>query len=518
MRELNESVKSIRETSVIRRIWMGVGSSALAQAIAAVQAIVLVPFFLRAWGADGYGRWLALSALASQLSLLDLGGQNFTANLLAMHHARGDTAAFRKTFSEAVSLFAFIGVGVFITFVLLLLGFLRFPLPGLGRPLETWEAWVLGLLGANLLILSIPGGVYVTAYRASGLFARGAMVGNMVRGLSIGVSVGLLSRSVRPEIYAAGMLGMGALLTAVIVWDMRRCIPGCRGLRMSIAETRKGWDYLGGAIYFWLIAVAQAARQQGVLLVLAAVASPAVVALYATHRTLANIPNYAGVLLQGPLLPELSFLWAQKHLSDLCRATFMAIKTVILVTGVLAIFLWLCVPLIYPVWTGRHLQVQPLLLGLLLIQGVLAAGWATSSWGLLAVNHHRPLAFWSLGNAAVTIGLAVWLGQVFGAVGVALAGLTGDFICGFAVFPILASFFLSVSASRMYTQIGSAALAVLPLAGVALLLSRVLNGWWAVWTFLLFGTALAYPIFCVAVGRSEARRFVRYRSSWVSGG
>lgn len=505
---MSESVIPLVGVSAMRRVWLGVGYSALAQAIAAVQAILLVPFFLWAWGADGYGRWLALTALVSYLGLVDLGGQNYIGNLLAMHHARGDVDAFRKTLSEGVSLFLFIGFGIFVVFMLLVLGFLEFPLPGLGRPLAPWEAWVLVLLAAVPLLMSIPGGVYVTAYRATGLFARGAMVGNAVRILAIGVSMGLLYGSVMPQVYAAGMLGMAALLTFVIVWDIRRCISECRSLRIGLAEARKGWAYMGGAIYFWLMALAQAISQQGVLLILAASASPAVVAVYATHRTLASISSYTGILFQGPLLPELSFLWAQKRFSDLPRTTFIAIKTVLLVTGSVAILLWLSAPLIYPVWTGKQLQVQPLLLGLLLVQGVLAAGWTTSTWSLLATNHHRAIAFWSLANAAITVGMAAWLAGKQGAVGVALAGLVGDLVCGIAVFPALASSFLKVSAVQVYREIGLAAVMLLPLAGIAVLMSMLLTGWWSVATFLLLGMGLAYPMLRFVISQTEIRKAI----------
>jgi O-antigen/teichoic acid export membrane protein len=422
-----------------------------------------------------------------------------------MHHARGDLATFRKTLSEGVSLFLFISGGAFAVFTFLLVGFVNFSLPWLNRPLEGWEAWVLGLLGANFLLLSIPGGVYVTVYRATGLFSRGAMVGNVIRGLSIGVSVGLLCASVQPEVYAAGMLGMGALLTCVVVWDTRRCIPACRGLRIRIAKARKGWTHLGGAIHFWLMALAQTAIQQGVLLILAAVTSPAVVALYATHRTLANIPNYIRIVLQGPLLPELSFLWAQDRLSDLRRTTFITIRNLLLSTGVVAIFLWLVAPFIYPIWTGRHLQIQPMLLGLLLVQGVLAAGWTPSTWSLLATNHHRPLAVWSLANAAITVGLAAWLAVTHGAVGIVLAVLVGDLVCGLAVFPVLASSFLKVSSIRIYFEISLTTIMLLPLAGIVVLMSTFLRGWWSVSAFILLGMGLAYPMLRFVIGREEVR-------------
>src|SRR6267378_1844389 len=87
------------------RLSLGIGSAALFQAVNAAQAVILVPLFLRAWGAEGYGQWLALTALISYLTLADLGGQNYIANLLAMSHARGDRERFQTTLSEAVSFF-----------------------------------------------------------------------------------------------------------------------------------------------------------------------------------------------------------------------------------------------------------------------------------------------------------------------------------------------------------------------------------------------------------------------------
>jgi len=485
------------------RVWKGVGSSALAQAIAATQAILLVPLFLRAWGSDGYGHWITLTTLVSYLSLLDFGAQNYIGNLLAARHARGQDVAFRKGLSEGVSFFVCLGLAVSVVLLISLLVAFKVPLPGLARPLVAWEVWVLALLGVNCLLLSIPGGVYVTAYRATGLFVRGAMMGNVVRFLGIGLSVGLLWASAGLEVYALSVLGTGLVLTSIIIWDTRRCIPECRSVDVSLAAGLRGSTHLRGAIYFWLLALAQTVKQQGVILILAAAATPAVVSLYATHRTIANIPGYFPVLVLGPLMPEFSFLWAQDRLSDLCRATFSSIRIVVIMTGAAAIFLWLSSPLIYNVWTSGRFELEPLLLAVLLVQGVLAAGWATSAWSLLASNRNRSVAMWSLLNAAITISLATFLVRKHGEIGVAVAGLIGDLVCGVAVFPALASAFLRVRTLKIYAEIGSGMLVLLTLLGVAMIVSVLLGGWLSVLAFMVVGAGLFRLIMFPAIGLAD---------------
>ena len=100
------------EHTARRRLIFGLASSAVSQALSGAQAIVLVPFFVSAWEPHAYGRWLALSAIASHLTIADLGGQSYIANLLAMHFGRDEHADFQERLSEAVSVFLVIGLGL----------------------------------------------------------------------------------------------------------------------------------------------------------------------------------------------------------------------------------------------------------------------------------------------------------------------------------------------------------------------------------------------------------------------
>ncbi len=97
----------------------------MSQVIAAIQTILLVPLFLRAWGADEYGRWLVLTALVSYFNLLDFGGQNYIGNLLAIDYAQGKKESFREKLSEGVSLFTFIALATLVLLIIVLFGLMN---------------------------------------------------------------------------------------------------------------------------------------------------------------------------------------------------------------------------------------------------------------------------------------------------------------------------------------------------------------------------------------------------------
>ena len=87
---------------------------------------------------------------------------------------------FRQILSDGVSLFCCIALVGLIGLVALLFGFMNARVPVLGSVLSNTERWTLLILGSSYLC-SVPNGVYVTAYRASGLFVRGTMLGNTLR-------------------------------------------------------------------------------------------------------------------------------------------------------------------------------------------------------------------------------------------------------------------------------------------------------------------------------------------------
>ena len=240
-------------------------------------------------------------------------------------------------------------------------------------------------------------------------------------------------------------------------------------------------------------------------------------ALYATHRTVSGLVGYVGTLFQGPLWPELTFLEAQGQEEKLRRLSLLTIRTVVFLSGAAALVLWLFFPLIYPLWTGKHLEVQPALMLLLLCQAVLAAGWSTAGWSLLAANLHRGLALFSLANALLTILLAIVLAPRFGILGVAGASLAGDMVFGLSFYPALLARFLKIPITTVFRTIWQPALALV-IPGAFLVWGASLLPSWQV--FLVAGTAailLGYPVAMLAIGRDELIWLIGHLKGWATG-
>lgn len=493
----------------MHRLWRGIGAQALLQVILVIQELLLVPLFLRAWGSEGYGRWLSIIAIVSYVSLLDLGGQSYIANLLAIERVREDDRAFQRVLSESVSLYIVIVTGALAIILLLLSTLPNSTLLSSHVSLGINEGWVVGLMAAAYLI-AIPSGVYVKVYQSSGLFPRGTMIGNSMRILGLGLLVLLLYARVTPPVYAAGFLLTGILTPLVILWDTRRRIAASRGVRIGLAEARRGMSHLGGSIHFWLISLGQAIKRQGVLLILASFASPVAVAVYVTHRLLSNSAGYVATVLHAPLWPELTFLWAEKRYATLERVVSLTIKLVVFLGGASALLFWVGGSTVYPSWTGRHLEFEPLLLAILMIQGVIVAGYSSSSWVLMSTNHHKVLGVSYIANAALTVGLSVLLVKPFGVQGVAFAALSGEIVFGLSIFPVLTSSLLRMPVSKIYGAFFAALIALVPLAGAAGVALAYGEGWWSILLFTLSSAGLAYPILRLLLSKAEMERSIHW--------
>jgi O-antigen/teichoic acid export membrane protein len=470
-------------SKVFGRILRGIGSTGLIQLIYAANGILLVPLFIHAWGASQYGRWLTLTSLVTYLTLFDLGGQSYFSNLLAAEHARGDVDAFRRRFSQGLSLFSLIAM-----VALFVLG-LVCSLPNrssliLGFTFGVEDRLVLLFVGATFIV-GIPGGILAGAYRASGLYVRGVMIGNIWLATNLVLNIYMLASRVSPAIYASFGLVSCVAINVLLVFDSRRHIPGvCEG-GFSWASARAGSRHLPGALFFWLLSLSNALNQQGVIIVLAITGTSSGVALFATHRTICGLINYIGGFVQGPLLPELNYLFTRQQRELLAKASHLAMKLVTQAASLAGVGLWMLLPFVYSRWTGKRLAFDAALLAILLTQAVLAAGWQCSGWALLASNQHRRLSCWALANGLITVGLAAILAPHWGVHGVALASLLGDILCGLAIYPTLASRALGLSRWTIYKTILPPVAALIPL--------------WVAAIFIKIGRASGFEFTCLLV-------------------
>jgi len=146
---------------------------------------------------------------------------------LAQDYAVGNEEGFKRRIEEGVSLFSAIAILVLCIATTLLLMSPLFLLTDVG--VIGWRIEECSFVGASVL-LSIPFGVFVTVFRAVGLFTAGTMLGNVVRLVTLGLSACLLFFGVTPALFAGSQLFGATVLVAVVVSYAHRRIPQCRNL------------------------------------------------------------------------------------------------------------------------------------------------------------------------------------------------------------------------------------------------------------------------------------------------
>jgi O-antigen/teichoic acid export membrane protein len=191
----------------------------------------------------------------------------------------------------------------------------------------------------------------------------------------------------------------------------------------------------------------------------------------------ANLVGYVGNIVQGPTCPELTFLHARRNTDGLRQLMKAALKTVVLLSAAVGLFLWFAAPVAYRIWTRHRVSFDTRLFAILLLQVVLASAWTTAGWSLIAANRHRSLACWNAGNAALSIVLAAALAPRYGVYGVAIASLLGDIICGLAIYPILSGRLIGSSAGGMYAAAGIPLLAIGGVAAPLVMAGGTLSAW-----------------------------------------
>ena len=71
-------------SSIKKRLFGNFGGSTYALLVTTLTQLFSIPLFLHFWGSSAYGEWLVLSAIASYLSLSDVGFSKVASNRMAM--------------------------------------------------------------------------------------------------------------------------------------------------------------------------------------------------------------------------------------------------------------------------------------------------------------------------------------------------------------------------------------------------------------------------------------------------
>ncbi len=410
--------------SIAESILQGTSANLFGLILTFAQHALLVPLFLSSWGSRLYGDWLALTAAAGYLSLLEGGFQRYLTNRMNAAWELGDPKQFHRllhtgiVFSVAVT-----SVGA----VVVALGAFFIPWPKLLR-LSTLDQSLSGatlMLAGLSLLASIPAGIVGGVYRCLKEYPRGVSLANLVRLLQV------------LAIAAALWQGEGILTiaTLLLLAPLLALIAGSVDIRARHAEVRLGArdaslnllaQSLRPSLYFLLLPLSHAFWVQGSIIILSSLRNSAVLALYTTTRTMFMVVRQALNQINLATWPEITRLFAKGDRPRIRRLHRFVCMLSVVASGLVCGYLLTLGPQVLWFWTAGKIEADVFLLGLFGAYILGGSVWQVSQIVPLATNHHRATSLRYLGSALCSVAASLWLVPRFGVRGSAAALVLGD--------------------------------------------------------------------------------------------
>jgi O-antigen/teichoic acid export membrane protein len=373
--------------------------------------LVSVPVCMAYWGKEAYGSWIALFASFTLLRTAETGYVAYAGNRINLEYHR-EPATLRRVLSSSFAGMAVIGSLQLAACLvpLLLRGFPSILGPGASDASGAAAltvlvvSWLLtgGWLGTVHKLMIPSGMMYQSAWWSMG-FQLCQFAGIMLAarlGMPL-LRTALLFAAIQAVVYLASA-----------AWLRRRLpeyFPWWRG-----ASLREGLSDLGRSIGLTLGGILQQGSANAMVLLVSVLSGPAVVAIFATVRTLANLWTTLANVLTSPLLPEVVRFHANREggkLVAIHEAHWVLVGTAVNL-GILASY-----PLLRPlygIWTCHRVALDGTLLCLLLASVAVSSAGSLMSTYLGGVNNVRSVFSTSAirGAAGILGGLALhrWLG------------------------------------------------------------------------------------------------------------
>ena len=396
------------------------GSSANAVSLLArlAEQLLLVPIMLSAWSAHLYGEWLLVAAIPTYFMLSDLGFVSSGSNELARRASLDDEAGLRRFFTDYTSSFLRWSIAAF-ALIVAIAWFAPFDRwLGLAQMSERDSNLVFTLLIADALV-TMNGLALLAGLRARRLFH----IGLLLRALSsILILVGM---TVAIKFYHAGPVFAAALQLGVrlIEFAAHLVILARRGLHVSYSPFHHNREpmkpFVVTGLQFMLFPLGEAVLLQGVIILLGIFATPALVAVFATHRTLTRITSQLLQLAVNPVRAEAGLLQGEEHRAELAGILVSASRITLWASFAFAIGLLLLGGWIFRIWTHDNLEFHHVLLSVLILATVVEGVWRVTSAVRLGTNRHQPLALGFLASSLLGLLCAGLLTSTLGMVGMA---------------------------------------------------------------------------------------------------
>jgi len=398
-----------------------------AQGFAQVTTLVIqfgqIPLLLNFWGVSLYGQWLILSTLPSYFGLSDLGFSSAAGTEMTLRVGRGDREGALKVFQSAWVLVTALSLLV----ALAMAGLVHLIPDHSFAKLTLPRAEIISIVSilAFQVFFDMQTGLIGTGYLCDGHFATGTMVRQAQRIAEFLALAAALTLHAGPVALALAVTLTRLTGNLLSILDVRRRVPWLViGWRHADRETLK--SITSPALASMGFPIGNALSLQGVVLVIGFTLGPATALLFSTTRTLTRAVWQILNAITNTIWVELSSAFGSGNIALARSLHRRACQAALWIAVFFSIGLFFAGPLLYHLWTRKHLAFEPALFALLLLVVIANSLWSTSYVVMVALNRHQQLALVYIGATAASLALAAVLTPLMGLHGAALSLLVID--------------------------------------------------------------------------------------------
>ena len=400
--------------------------------IRVLEQLLLIPFFLTAWGAAYYGEWVTLSIIPTVLAFSNFGFGTAAGNSFVLAYLSGDKQkAANVNKSGILVVLCSIIFGAIITTIVLFI-------------VDSFDLFDNSLIPATEAIIAVGLlmiGRLIAFYRQliEGYFraTRRAALGNFIysgyfaANLLIGFFV--LCFGGRVISYAFSLFIISVLFTLIYFFIGRRLINlnGCKG-KLTLLDvkqiTSKGLGYMMELVW-------QSIYFQGTTMVVRLTLGNESVAAFNTMRTACRSVSQIFNVVNGSVFPELQYAYGKGNLNAVHRLFRLSILTSMFIGVIGTLLLFLFGMDIYNLWTQGKLSVSNDIWNTIILGVLFNSVWWTGIVAYSVTNKPYKLALVSTITACLSVCTSYSLSFNFGLLGIVIGVVLFDFIMMFYVLP-----------------------------------------------------------------------------------
>jgi len=394
-----------KEASLGKRFGLNFAAYGYNQVVSLALQFVLVPFFLRSWGADRYGEWLIITGVPMMLTLLDMGVAQASASRATMKASSGNWGQIKIILNTCLGFSAAMGAIISVAFISLGYALDWRPILNLSIAGKNEVSSTLACMGGYLSIQFL-GGVADAHFRTIGKFAIGSFLLANRRMVDLVITIVVLCCGFGMKTLALSMLvGQIVAIVGIFAVVIKMSPTPLVGIReFNFAELRfilkPGLAYMG-------FPIAQTLSLSAGVQLLNQLTNPATVVTFTMCRTLVRILMQFTVVANHSLRPELSRLAGEGNFQEIKKFTNNVFYKLLPIVILGYVTMVAAGPYVVKIWSHGKVEVSSIIIAAVGAHAVLNALWFIKAAAKIAQNSHSATAL--MYSASAILGLLIWL-------------------------------------------------------------------------------------------------------------